>query len=115
MKPEPIHPPLPLGLGSFVTLTGVAGAVASFIIAWLVDGLTNQTVSLGVAAVAAVAVWFAGRSHQAAKAIEVAQSALHSVGVDIALPQDDPPFPVVPDVGQTAAAAPVTIVTPPPA
>lgn len=108
MQKTPLHPPLPLGLGSYVTLSGVAGAVAAFIIAWVQHGISPTTASLGVAALGAIAVWFAGRSHQAATAITVAQAALGDLGIDIAAPRDDPASPVVPDVGQTPDAAPPT-------
>jgi hypothetical protein len=108
VQQTPLHPPLPLGLGSYVTLSGVAGAVAAFIIAWAQNGMGPTTASLGVAALGTVAVWFAGRSHQAATAITVAQAALGDLGIDIAAPKDDPTFPVVPDVAQTPDAAPPT-------
>lgn len=106
MNETPIHPPLPLGLGTYVTLTGVAGAVAAFIVAWVQNGMSSTTASLGVAALGAIAVWFAGRSHQAATAIAVAQAVGADLGISVGAPTDDPVFPVTPDVGQTPDAAP---------
>lgn len=81
MNQQPVHPPLPLGLGSYVTLTGVAGAVAAFIIAWIETGMNGATASLGVAAMVAIVTWYAGRSAQAKTAIEVAGAALGEVGI----------------------------------
>jgi hypothetical protein len=85
----PVHPPIPLGLGSYVTLTGAAGAVAAFLIAWAENNwhLTGAIAALGVTAGGAIATWFAGRSHQAAALITVAQAALHDVGIDITPPK----------------------------
>lgn len=70
-----VHPPLPLGLGSQVTLTGGVGGVAAFIIAWVQNGLTPETVTLGAAAAGIIAAWYAGRSVQAKALIEQAGKA----------------------------------------
>lgn len=86
-QPVPVHPPLPFGLGSYVTLTGAAGAVASFIISWYDTTphwhMNPSTAALGVASIAAIAAWFAGRSHQAAALISRGVTVLHSAGVDV--------------------------------
>lgn len=68
--PGAIHPPIPFGLGSQITLTGGVGAIAAFIIAWVQDGLTAETVTLGAIAGGVIATFFAGRSVQAKAAIE---------------------------------------------
>lgn len=84
--PPPVHPPLPLGLGSYVSLTGLAGAVVAFIIAWVQKGLTVDTVALGVTAAGILAAWGAGRSHQAATLIATAKKDLADVGIELAGP-----------------------------
>jgi hypothetical protein len=92
VKAPPVHPPLPLGLGSYVTLTGVSGAVAAFVIAWVQAGeLTPAVAALGVTAGVAVVGWFAGRSVQAKAAIEQAGKRLGEVGIAFSeLPATEP-------------------------
>jgi hypothetical protein len=75
MNPTPIHPKLPFGLGSQISLTGFIGAIVAFITAWQQDGLTPETTALGLAAAGILAAWFAGRSIQAKAAIETAVGA----------------------------------------
>lgn len=82
-KQAPIHPPLPLGLGSYVTLTGISGAVAAFVIGWAQYGLTPAVATLGVTAGATILTWFAGRSAQAKSAIEATAKALGEVGISV--------------------------------
>jgi hypothetical protein len=86
MNPPPVHPPLPLGLGSYVSLTGIAGAVAAFIIAWVQKGLTVDTVALGVTAAGILAAWAAGRSHQAATLIATVKRDLGAAGIEVLSP-----------------------------
>jgi hypothetical protein len=64
-----VHPPIPFGLGSQITLTGWIGAVVAFIISWVQDGMTPETVTLGATAGGLLAAFFAGRSVQAKAAI----------------------------------------------
>jgi hypothetical protein len=76
LPPAPTaHPPLPNGLGTYGALTGVAGAVVAFVIAWVQDGLTAETVTLGAAAAGILAAWYGGRSIQAKAAIDKTISA----------------------------------------
>ena len=75
---QPVHPPLPFGLGSQVALTGIIGAVAAFIIAWVQDGLTAETVTLGAAAAGLAAAWYGGRSIQAKAAVNTAVTTYQS-------------------------------------
>lgn len=67
---QPVHPPIPFGLGSQISMTGFVGAIAAFIIAWAQYGLTSETTALGLGAAGILAAWFAGRSVQAKAAIE---------------------------------------------
>lgn len=94
-KPPPIHPPLPLGLGSYVTLTGISGAVAAFVIGWVQYGLTPAVATLGVTAGATVLTWFAGRSVQAKAAIEKVGNVFEEIGVGVSAPSS-PTTPVSP-------------------
>jgi hypothetical protein len=79
LPPDELEAPLPVaptvpgvsnGLGTQAALTGVIGAVAAFIIAWVQDGLSPSTVALGVAAAGLLAAWYAGRSWQAKTIID---------------------------------------------
>lgn len=102
MDQQPVHPPLPFGLGSLVTLTGFAGAVAAFVIAyWQAKWhMTPEIATLGVAALGTIAAWFHGRSKQAAALIERGSAILKDVGISVS----------------TAPPAAVTVeTTPPPA
>jgi hypothetical protein len=65
-----MHPTLPFGLGSQITLTGMVGAVVAFIYAWAQYGLTPETTTLGATAGGLIAAFFAGRSAQAKAAID---------------------------------------------
>lgn len=96
--PDPVqpvvHPPIPLGLGSYVSLTGISGAAASFLIAWGENSwhLTGPIAALGVTAGAAVIGFFASRSHQAAELIKKTATVLGEVGVTVS-PTPDPTVP----------------------
>jgi hypothetical protein len=82
-----VHPPIPFGLGSQITLTGGIGAVAAFIIAWVQDGLTPETVTLGATAGGIIAAFFAGRSLQAKAAIS---KAVEAYTVEVGSPEQPP-------------------------
>src|SRR5262245_6094764 len=105
MNDKPVHAPLPLGLGSQVTLTGFIGAVVAFIIAWVQDGMTPETVTLGATAGGLIAAWFAGRSIQAKAAIDTAVGAYLP---DEPEPTDEPPpdVPVEPPPNPGDPSAP---------
>lgn len=71
MNQNPVHPPLPFGLGSQITLTGLVGAVVTFITSIVQNGLDDPgTITYGATAAGLLAVFFAGRSVQAKGAIE---------------------------------------------
>jgi hypothetical protein len=76
---------LPFGLGSFVSLTGISGAVAAFVLAWWQSTpawtMTPEIAALGIAAMGALAAWFHGRSTQAAALIDRGKIVLEDVGV----------------------------------
>jgi hypothetical protein len=80
---QSLHPPIPFGLGSQVTLTGWIGAVAAFIISWAQYGMTPETVTLGATAGGLLAAFFGGRSLQANAAIKK--------GVEAYISQQPPP------------------------
>ena len=88
--PAPVHPPIPLGLGSYVSLSGISGATAAFVIAWYDTTphwhMNPSVAALGVAAVAGVIGFFGSRSHQAAAAIGKVGAVLKEVGVDVTPP-----------------------------
>lgn len=69
---DSLHPKLPLGLGSQVTLTGFIGGIVAFITAWSQNGLNGETVGIGASTLGLIAVWYAGRSVQAKAAIDAA-------------------------------------------
>ena len=85
MDQQPVHPPLPFGLGSFVTLTGISGAIAAFVIAyWQAKWhMTPEIATLGVAALGALAAWFHGRSTQATALIAKGEKILKDVGISV--------------------------------
>lgn len=71
--PEPAHPPIPIGVGSKVTLAGIIAAVATFLTSATTTkhGISDPaTISYGIAVAALVAVFYGGRSIQAKGAIE---------------------------------------------
>jgi hypothetical protein len=84
---EPVHPPIPFGIGSFVSLTGISGAVGAFIIAWWQSTpawtMTPEIAALGIAAMGALAAWFHGRSKQAAALIDRGKIILEDVGIAV--------------------------------
>lgn len=92
LSPPPVHPPIPLGLSSYVALTGVAGAVAAFILGWWQAkwNLTPDVVALGVTAGGILVSWIAARSHQAAKLIETVKKDLGAVGIEVVPPPPPP-------------------------
>lgn len=85
MPDTTVHPPIPLGIGSYISLTGIAGAIASFLIAWGENGwhLTSPIAALGVTAGGAIVAWFHGRSKQAAALIDRVGFELGQVGVAV--------------------------------
>ena len=93
----PAHPPIPFGAASRITLTAALGGIASFITAWITNGLSPETVALGAATAGMIIALFAGRSHQASVAIQSAIAGYQGQ----AMPPT--PTPVAPHGDDTAA------------
>jgi hypothetical protein len=90
-----VHPPLPLGWGSAVSLTGIAGSIAAFLTAWGENHwhMTSPISVLGVAAAATVISFFQGRSHQFAAAVSAIKRDLAELGISVTPPIGPTPVP----------------------
>lgn len=86
--PAPVHPPIPLGLGSYVGMSGISGTVAVFLIAWGENHwhMTSPIAALGVAAVGGIIGFVGSRSHQAAALIAAVKKDLGEVGIEVSPP-----------------------------
>jgi hypothetical protein len=85
----PAKPSVPLGWGSYVSLSGIAGAVLAFVLAWYENNwhLTGPIAALGVTAGGAIIGFLESRSKQFAALVTKSEATLHDLGIDITPPK----------------------------
>lgn len=109
--PQPVHPPIPLGWGSYIGLTGISGAIATFLIAWGENHwhMTAPISVLGIGAVAAVVSFAQSRSHQAAALIAKVEHVMGEVGIAVTPPVQAITVQSAPVTGSAATTPTITV------